>query len=122
MNPVEDYRKAIEFANKIKIDIINSFKKDLNEVDDIDGLTRSKSSVYGFTISSKALSSESWLPIYYDNKLIAKRICDGLDNTKSLEQISKYLREIVETRKVNKERINPDMVDKINSLILKYGL
>lgn len=122
MTSVEDYRKAVEFARKIKVDIVNAFKKDLNNVDDIEGLTRSNSSVYGFTISSKTLSSESWLPIYYDNKLIAKRICDGFKGTQSLEQISKYLNEIVTTRKVKGERINPKMVEELQLIINKYGL
>ena len=122
MTSVEDYRKAVEFARKIKVDIVNAFKKDLNNVDDIEGLTRSNSSVYGFTISSKTLSSESWLPIYYDNKLIAKRICDGFKETQSLEQISKYLNEIVTTRKVKGERINPKMVEELQLIINKYGL
>ena len=123
MTAIEKYKKAMEIADRIRLEIMSDIKSSFSDIPDIKGLKRNTfNGVKSFSISAKDLSSVSWLPQYYDNKMISERICKHLQNAKSLEQISKYLNEIVITQKVDGDKINPEMVKHIENIVKKFEL
>lgn len=123
MTAIERYKKAMEIADRIRIEIIADIQSSFSDIPDMEGVKRNPfNGVNSFIISVKDLSCVSWLPQYYDNQVISERICKHLQKSKSLEQISKYLNEVITTQKVDGDKINPEMVKHIEQIVAKFEL
>lgn len=123
MTSLEKYKKAMGIVEKLKKEILLDIQDSLENIPDISGVQRVQgTSINAFIISSKNLSSESWLPEFYDAKLASEKICKKVGNAKSIESAIKILKDIVESHKLDGIRMHPEVIGAIQKVVEKYDV